>query len=86
MSNPKTPAHFLTALLKADADNWSSEGVFGGAYGKVLAWAFEKQNLNNGEPPNVDVYINDDRAGEYQYLAVHWPTATIWNRRHLTTV
>ena len=81
-SNPKTPADFLTALLKADADNWTSEGVFGGAYGKVLTWAFEKQNLNNGAPPNVDVYIDDDRAGEYQYLPVHWATTTIWNRRH----
>lgn len=81
-SNPSSPAQFLTALLTADAGNWTSEGIFGGAYGKVLTWAFEKQNLNNGAPPSVDVYIDDGRSGEYQYLPVHWATTTIWNRRN----
>jgi hypothetical protein len=81
LSNPSSPAQFLAALLAADAGNWTSEGVFGGAYGKVLTWAFEKQNLNAGAPPSVDVYIDDGRAGEYPYLPVHWATTTIWNRR-----
>ncbi|MET1078128.1 MAG: hypothetical protein ABWY06_08915 [Pseudomonas sp.] len=81
MSNPASPAQFLAALLAADALNWTSEGHFGGAYGKVLTWAFEEQNLNNGAAPSVDVYIDDGRAGEYPYLAVHWATTTIWNRR-----
>jgi hypothetical protein len=81
MSNPGTPALFLAALLTADAGNWTSEGIFGDAYGKVLTWAFEKQNLNGGVPPSVDVYIDDGRAGEYEYLPVHWATTTIWNRR-----
>lgn len=81
MSNPSSPAQFLSALLAADAGNWTSEGVFGGAYGKVLTWSFEKQNLNSGAVPPVDVYIDDGRAGEYQYLPVHWVTTTIWNRR-----
>ena len=65
MSNPNTPALFLNALLIADAGNWTSEGIFGGAYGKVFTWSFEKQNLNNGALPIVDVYIDDGRAGEY---------------------
>jgi hypothetical protein len=82
MSNPNTPALFLAALLTADAGNWTSEGVFGGAYGKVFTWSFEKQNLNGGAKPSVDVYIDDGRAGEYEYLPVHWATTTIWNRRH----
>lgn len=82
MSNPANAAQFLAALLNADAGNWTSEGIFGGAYGKVLAWAFEKQNLNGGAPPAVDVYIDDGRAGEYPYLPVHWATTTIWNRRN----
>lgn len=82
MSNPSSPAQFLAALVTADAGNWTSEGIFGGAYGKVLTWAFEKQNLNNGAPPSVDVYIDDGRAGEYQYSPVHWTTTTIWNRRN----
>jgi hypothetical protein len=81
MSNPASPAQFLAALLTADAANWMLEGRFGGAYGKVLTWSFEKQNLNGGAPPSVDVYIDDGRVGEYQYLPVHWATTTIWNRR-----
>ena len=81
-NNPSSAADFLLALQTADATNWTSEGVFGGAYGKVLTWAFEKQNLNNGAPPSVDVYIDDGRAGEYRYVPVHWATTTIWNRRN----
>ncbi len=80
-SNPASAAQFLAALLTADAGNWVSEGVYGGAYSKVLTWAFEKQNLNNGNPPDVDVYIDDGRGGEYEYMPVHWATTTIWNRR-----
>lgn len=81
-SNPSSPAQFLSALVAVDALNWTSEGVFGGAYGKVFTWAFEKQNLNSGAPPSVDVYIDDGRAGEYEYIPVHWATSTIWNRRN----
>lgn len=80
MSNPGTPALFLAALITADAGDWTSEGVFGGAYGKVFTWSFEKQNLNSGALPSVDVYIDDGRAGEYEYLPIYWETATIWNR------
>ena len=80
LSNPSSPAQFLNALLNADAGNWTSEGLFGGAYGKVLIWSFEKQNLNDGARPNVDVYIDDGRAGEYPYLPVYWETVAIWNR------
>jgi hypothetical protein len=82
LSNPSSPAQFLNALKTADTDNWTSEGVFGGAYEKVLTWAFEKQNLNNGSPPNIDVYIEDGRAGEYGFLPIHYATTAIWNRRN----
>lgn len=82
MSNPSDPAQFLTALRTADAGNWTSEGIYGGAYGKVLMWSFEKQNLNGGTLPSVDVYIDDGRHGEYTYLPVHWATTKIWNRRN----
>ena len=34
-----------------------------------------------GCPARIDVYIDDGRAGEYQYLARPWATTTIWNRR-----
>jgi zinc metalloprotease ZmpB len=82
MSNPGSPAAFLNALTTADAGDWASEGYFGGAYKKVLQWAFEKQNLNAGAPPAVDVYIDDGRGGEYQFQPVHWANPSIWNRRN----
>jgi hypothetical protein len=28
----------------------------------------------------VDLYIDDGRAGEYQYQAVHWNNQNVWNR------
>jgi hypothetical protein len=82
LNNPNSPAAFLATLLTADAGDWTTEGVFGGAYGKVLTWSFERQNLNGGVPPAVDVYIDDGRAGEYDYQPVHWQTTAIWNRRN----
>lgn len=81
VSNPGDPALFLDALQTADAGDWTTEGLFGGAYEKVLAWSFEQQNLNGGAPPIVDVYIDDGRGGAYDYLAEFSDTAAIWNRR-----
>ena len=57
---------FANALMTADRLSWTSEGVDGGAYGKVVRWSFEKQGLyqaqgaprpftTEGEPPAVDV-------------------------------
>ncbi|MBP2320337.1 hypothetical protein JOF56_000722 [Kibdelosporangium banguiense] len=89
---------FADALMAVDQLNWTSAGVFGGAYSKVIRWSFEKQGeyqnplvvnggptdkkvVTPGLPPDQDVYIDDGRAGEYQYQPVHWHTTTIWNRR-----
>jgi hypothetical protein len=36
----------------------------------------------SGQPPVVDVYIEDGRGGEYPYQAVHWQNITIWNQRN----
>jgi zinc metalloprotease ZmpB len=97
-TNPQYARDFSSALMAADAGNWTSEGVFGGAYNKVIRWAFEKQGeyqtplvttgspadgtiTTAGDPPDVDVYIDDGRAGEYQFQYFHWHTTTIWNRR-----
>lgn len=97
-TNPMYAREFADELIAVDALNWTSEGVYGGAYNKVIRWAFEKQGeyqtplivvggpghgsvTTPGDPPDVDVYIDDGRAGEYQYQAVHWNTTTIWNRR-----
>ena len=81
-------------LESADASKFTStnpaETHAGGAYGKVIRWAFEKQGLfrasgdpvtSEGRPPAVDVYIDDGRAGEYQYQWNHWNCQDIWNRR-----
>jgi hypothetical protein len=75
-TNPNNALGFANALIAADQLNWTSEGIFGGAYGKVIRWSFEKQGLYQrpgapspvttaGEPPDVDVYIDDGRRGEY---------------------
>lgn len=90
-TNPANATGWVTALLAADQGNWTTEGVTGGCYGKVIRWSFEKQGLfqapgtatpnnNEGVPPDVDVYIDDGRAGEYTYQPNWWSTATIWNR------
>jgi hypothetical protein len=90
-TNPPNALAFANAMIATDPLNWTSEGVFGGAYGKVIRWSFEKQGLfqapgaptpvtTAGQPPLVDVYIDDGRAGEYQFQPVHWHTTTIWNR------
>lgn len=83
---------FANELLSANLGDWAFAGHTGGAYGKVIRWAFEKQGLYQaagtptpfttaGKPPAVDVYINDGRNGEYQYQHVHWANQNVWNRR-----
>ncbi|MCK9495997.1 MAG: hypothetical protein M0R75_10960 [Dehalococcoidia bacterium] len=93
MTNPSNATGWVQALLDADAGDWTSEGLAGGAYGKVIRWAFEKQGLfqapgaptpvtQEGAAPAVDVYIDDGRHGEYQYQPVHWNNQSVWNRRY----
>jgi hypothetical protein len=67
-------------------------GRVGGTAHKVIRWAFEKQGLyvtpgaplradGSGDPPPIDVYIEDGRHGEYPYTP-NWladPSA-VWNR------
>jgi hypothetical protein len=90
---PEVDLGWTQALTAADLGDWTTEGLIGGAYGKVIRWAFEKQGLyqpagtippvsTEGLPPEVDVYIDDGRHGEYQYQPVHWECQAIWNRRH----
>ena len=81
-TNPNSAEDFADALMAVDLLNWTSEGIDGGAYNKVIRWSFEKQGAFGGTPPDVDVYIDDGRAGEYPYQAVHWDTGTIWNRQN----
>jgi hypothetical protein len=97
-TNPAYARNFAAALMATDALNWTTEGIYGGAYHKVIRWAFERQGeyqvplvtsgsatdgtiTSAGKPPEVDVYIDDGRDGEYAFQEVHWHTTTIWNRR-----
>lgn len=88
---PTGPDDFATTFMDADTGTVNFEGHPGGALHKVIRWAFEKQGLyqppaapipviTEGDPPEVDVYINDGRDGEYEYQANFWNTEDIWNR------
>ncbi|HSE68115.1 MAG TPA: hypothetical protein VLB12_14100, partial [Gemmatimonadales bacterium] len=92
-TNPANASGWATALITADLGDWVSENITGGAYGKVVRWAFERQGLyqpsgatipnnNEGVPPAIDVYIDDGRGGEYQYQPTYWFCQSIWNRRN----
>jgi zinc metalloprotease ZmpB len=90
MTNPASADAWCTRLMATDAFDWTSEGLAGGAYHKVIRWAFEVQGLfrpsgapttDPGAPPEVDVYVDDGRAGTYDpYLAEFADTADIWTR------
>jgi hypothetical protein len=90
-ANANSATDLFNKLVLADADDWTSEGLAGGAYQKVIRWSFEKQGLfqapgapvpttQPGAPPAVDLYIDDGRGGEYPYLAAHWNNQSVWNR------
>jgi len=92
-TNPNDSETWCEEMQATDLLDWTSEGLSGGAYNKVIRWAFEKQGsyqpagaptpvTTAGAPPLVDVYIDDGRAGEYDFLPVHWETTAIWNRRN----
>lgn len=89
---PDSADDFVTALIDFDQTNADFEGHPGGAFHKVIRWAFEKQGLyqpagapspvtTEGAPPAVDVYINDGRDGEYEWRQNFWNTTDIWSSR-----
>lgn len=90
MTNPANADAWCERLMASDAFDWTSEGLTGGAYHKVIRWAFEVQglfrpsgaaNTEPGAPPEVDIYIDDGRDGVYlPYLEDFADTADIWNR------
>ncbi len=90
-TNSNNPETYATALINADMGTADYKGHPGGAFHKVVRWAFEKQGayqpagaptpvVSEGAAPDVDVYINDGRDGEYDYQANFWNTTDIWNR------
>ncbi|MGD8779140.1 MAG: hypothetical protein PVH88_09305 [Ignavibacteria bacterium] len=85
------PKVYVNALMQADKNTVDFQNQTGGTNYKVIRWSFEKQGLYQkpgtpkpytqpGEPPAVDVYINDGREGEYQYLNDWQNCQDIWNR------
>jgi hypothetical protein len=81
----------VTALQTADVANTSPDGIPGGTLGKVFRWAFEMQGLYQapgaptpvtvvGQPPAVDIYIDDGRGGQYGYIGDFWDNTEVWNR------
>jgi zinc metalloprotease ZmpB len=90
-TNPNDALTWCNRLIATDQLDWTFEGLAGGAYNKVIRWAFEQQGLfqppgaptpvtTAGAPPAVDVYIDDGRGGEYPYQPIHWNNTSIWNR------
>jgi hypothetical protein len=86
------PRTYVTALQQADVANTSPDSVPGGTLGKVFRWAFEQQGLFQppgaptpvttvGAPPDIDVYIDDGRGGQYGYIGDFWDNTEVWNRR-----
>jgi hypothetical protein len=72
---------FATALMEADIGtpdlDYEGSKRLGGMLHKVVRWAFERQGLYQiapagtrnepGRPPAIDVYVDDRRAGTYDY-------------------
>ncbi len=84
-----TPELFAGAMFAADGQDWTTMGWYGGAWHKVIRWAFEKQGLYTspvsvetvGLPPAVDLFVANARGGEYGYASTWSTTTGIWNRK-----
>lgn len=90
-TNPSNATAYASAMTAAELGNWSSEDMIGAVHHKVVRWAFEQQGLYQppgaptpvaqiGAPPEVDLYIDDGRHGQYGFLPRWWETAEVWNR------
>ena len=75
------PNVYVQAMRTAERNRIDFEGHPGCTAGKVITWAFEKQNLNEGKPPKLDIYIKDAQNGEYDFQEEYWRSTGIWNRR-----
>ena len=81
VTQPAGPEDFAEDVMDADLATITFDGHPGGAFHKVVRWAFERQDAYDGEPPDVDVYIDDGRAGEYQWIDDYTAAADVWVRR-----
>ncbi|WP_171177832.1 hypothetical protein [Ruegeria sp. HKCCD8929] len=94
-NNPSNPEGFADLLMQADSGTMTFRDTDRqiGVLRKVIRWSFEMQGAYRqpattvatatnrvGRPPSVDVYINDGRDGQYQYVD-KTNTVDIWNRQ-----
>ena len=77
---PNTPEGFSGAMQECDQGTVEFEGYAGGWAHKVVRWGFEKQDLYDGKPPKVDIFIEDGRSGEYEFSHQLSKAPGIWNR------
>lgn len=90
-SNPTAPEDWAAQLITCDNGTREFECHPGGLVHKVVRWGFEKQgaykispgpglNTTPGDPPPIDLYINDGRFGEYNWIEDACQSEDIWNR------
>ncbi|QOZ06632.1 hypothetical protein [Bradyrhizobium sp. CCBAU 51765] len=88
-------SQFATSLMDADVGTpylaYDGSRRLGGMLHKVVRWSFERQGLYQapsaarldepGNPPPIDIYVNDGRGGQYTYCN-HWHAlpAVVWVR------
>jgi phosphoglycolate phosphatase-like HAD superfamily hydrolase len=94
-NTPERPDGFADLMMQADTGTFLHEGAPQqiGVLRKVIRWAFELQGAfrdppepgefptnRAGDPPPVDVYINDGRDGQYHF-AENIDAVGLWNRQ-----
>jgi hypothetical protein len=94
-NNPSTPEAYADLLMQADTGvlTYRGETIQIGALRKVIRWAFEMQGAYRqppsfgdprtnqiGNPPQVDVFINDGRDGNYNFVE-SLNSNDVWNRQ-----
>jgi FMN phosphatase YigB (HAD superfamily) len=93
-NNPATPEAYADLLMQADTGVFQFRGAMIpiGILRKAVRWAFEMQGAYRqpptfgnsptnqvGNPPEVDVFINDGRDGHYRFVESS-NSVDIWNR------
>lgn len=95
-NNPLRPEGYADLLMQADTGTFTYRGTQTtiGALRKVVRWGFEMQGAFRqppspgqtrtnqvGNPPQVDIFINDGRNGQYQFAESH-ESHDVWNRQN----
>lgn len=94
-NNPARPEGYADLLMQADTGTFMYRGMKKeiGVLRKVIRWAFEMQGAYRqppsfgeaptnqiGNPPQVDVFVNDGRDGDFSFSET-LESMDIWNRQ-----